>query len=323
MPEKSFQIATILIIETLILLICIFGIWKLIQSQKKTNVIRLDKQSLLFPKIEGLKYFYEPIPNSVREDIIEWLPEITKQFINSDSINSDREISIGKKAGTYRIMTMGDSFTYGMYVNTKDNWPSKLEQKLNRLVQCPSYSKFEVINLGFPGFDIQHSVNRYKIRGEKYNPDLIIWFLKEDDFTQFSEISNKLAEEMTAKKKYSTSKEKVDDYIKYLDQSVKDIAANYSKSEIERTQNAFFSEFSSHYSGTLLLTTMPYTSENYKLQMQNWTVRRNNSYFLDKFSDLDIYKYPDGHPNVLGHQKIADITYEELVRTVFSECVRK
>lgn len=321
MKQKYINISIVLILETIVLLYCSYSILKFIQNhQKQTNIIQLDKQNLLFPQIEGLKYFYEPKPNSIREDNIEWLSEIKKQFINSDSINSDRDFSVEKKNGTFRIITMGDSFTYGLYVNTNENWPYRLEQLLNKSITCPMYKDFEIINLGFPGYDIQHAVYRYKTRGKKYNPDLIIWFLKEDDFTQFTEISKKLADEKTAGISYKSNTERLNDYIKYLDESVQEIAVKYSQKEIEEIQNSLISEFSSFFSGKLLFTTMPYTSEVYKYRMQEWTSRRKSTFFLDKFTDTDAYKYPDGHPNALGHKKIADITYEALVQTVFTDC---
>ena len=58
---------------------------------------------------------------------------------------------IKKNKDTFRIITLGDSFTFGMYINTKDNWTELLEDKLNSDMGCKNISMFEVINLGVGG----------------------------------------------------------------------------------------------------------------------------------------------------------------------------
>ena len=87
-----------------------------------------------------------------------------------------------------------------MFVNTKDNWSKKLEDILNKnLSKCNKINKFEVINLGEYGYDIQYSVERYKIRRQKYKPHLILWFLKNDDFEEINEIMRENEEKYKVK----------------------------------------------------------------------------------------------------------------------------
>jgi len=103
-----------------------------------------------------------------------WLGYTPAYTINSDTLNDGSEYQIQKPKDTYRIMTLGDSFTFGFYVNTYDSYPETLERLLN---EQPCNNKFEVLNLGLPGYDIRQSLERFKRRGSKYNPDLVIWFL--------------------------------------------------------------------------------------------------------------------------------------------------
>ena len=107
--------------------------------------------------------------------------------INSDTFNERFDYEINKDDKTFRIITLGDSFTFGYIVDTKNNWTELLEDKLNQL-HCANFDKIEVINLGVVGYDIQYSVERFKLRGKKYNPDLVLWLLKGDDFQEIKEI---------------------------------------------------------------------------------------------------------------------------------------
>ena len=77
----------------------------------------------------------------------------------------DFEYSPKKPDGTYRILVIGDSIAYGWAVPLKGVYAKKLEEKLN---QDPnSTRKYEVINLGVPGYNISQIVERLKEKGLK------------------------------------------------------------------------------------------------------------------------------------------------------------
>lgn len=96
-----------------------------------------------------------------------------------------RGYSVEKPSGTFRIVVLGDSFTFGQGVKKDETFPKKLELILNK---SATGTKFEVINLGFCGLNTvgelemlaQRGLNpetwepdeRY--RGLAYQPDLII-----------------------------------------------------------------------------------------------------------------------------------------------------
>jgi len=127
----------------------------------------INKDELIFSEEGNLKYFYERKPNSIDSKKQEWLPnnydyEIT---INAESLNERFDYSSDKPQDVFRIITIGDSFTYGKYVNTKENYPERLEDLLNKELKCQNIKRFEVINLGMGGYDIEYSVHRFKIRG--------------------------------------------------------------------------------------------------------------------------------------------------------------
>lgn len=160
------------------------------QSQilgENININPIPKEDIIFPASDSdsdLKNFYEPKANKDITKKPGWLPldyayTIT---INEDSLNERFDYALEKNPDVFRIAAIGDSFTYGLYVNTRDNYPERFEDLLNDDSLCGYNKKFEVINLGYGGYDIEYSVERFKVRGQKYNPDLVLWFVKDDDF---------------------------------------------------------------------------------------------------------------------------------------------
>ena len=109
-----------------------------INIYRQTNVLGaqvkispIDKKSMVPNPDSELKHFYEPIANSTEEDIAPWLKEKTEYYVNSDSLREDKEYAINKPASTFRIITLGDSFTYGSSVHLQENYPKQLENLLN------------------------------------------------------------------------------------------------------------------------------------------------------------------------------------------------
>jgi len=129
MPKvRKSSIVFIVLIE--IFLIIILGFYIKTKNTPKKSIYILKRNNLVFNSNSQLKYFYEPKSNT-KEKATRWAPEwtIPSTFktdgiyytINSDSLNERFNYSIEKPKNTYRIITLGDSFTFGVFVNTKDN----------------------------------------------------------------------------------------------------------------------------------------------------------------------------------------------------------
>lgn len=136
-------------------------------------------------KIHG---FYEPTPLHTEIQFSEWYHPKVRYTINADTLNDRFDYDVQKNSRVFRIATLGDSFTFGMYVNTQENYSERLEDMMRALPYCGSL-RGEVINLGVPGYDIEFSKERYMVRGQKYNPDLLILFIVYNDFTERSSMS--------------------------------------------------------------------------------------------------------------------------------------
>ena len=81
--------------------------------------------------------------------------------------------------GHTRILALGDSNTYGLYLSEQEAWPFQLQQILNR--ENPS-RPVEVLNLGYPG------TNSYRVREnlpgllDKLAPDIVLIMVGFNDF---------------------------------------------------------------------------------------------------------------------------------------------
>lgn len=53
------------------------------------------------------------------------------------------EYPIVEPAGIFRMVMFGDSFTFGLFVNTFEYYTELLENSLNK-TDCPPYTGFEV-----------------------------------------------------------------------------------------------------------------------------------------------------------------------------------
>lgn len=185
--RRNDLIFVFLVIEILVL-IALFVLIKKKLDSRQVSVVHVDKSAVDFPQTVPTPFvnFYEPKPNIVDSGDENWLTFTPRYTINSDSLNEVKDYPVQKPKNTFRIITIGDSFTFGQFVNTKDNWTEQLEGDLNKM--C-SDSKYEVINLGVHGYDLAFTEYRYEKRGEKYDPDLILYLLKEDDFTEIKSIT--------------------------------------------------------------------------------------------------------------------------------------
>ena len=85
--------------------------------------------------------------------------------INSQGLR-DREYSLVKPVGAYRILMLGDSTTLGWGVKAEDTVAKVLERTLG--------PPFEVINAGVGNYGTVQELTYYKTRGRLFHPDFVI-----------------------------------------------------------------------------------------------------------------------------------------------------
>ena len=143
-------------------------------------------------KISGL--LWEPTPGAdVKVDGVRYK-------VNSKGLR-DYEYFMEKPEGVFRIAVMGDSVTWG-YTEMENTYPKILEKELKRIYRN---RKFEILNFGIQGIDLQHHLGLLREKVVQYKPDLVVlgyclndirfskiydsplamWFLQHSNFLDF------------------------------------------------------------------------------------------------------------------------------------------
>lgn len=260
----------------------------------KKTVLTPEYQYAVIASPSGfLKYFYEPRPG-VQELNLSWLGKQydyrIKHSINADTFNQLTDIPVAKPKNTKRIITIGASFTFGGNVNTKDSYPSKLQEIIDS--SCKGNTRYQVINLGVFGYDIQYSVERYRKRGVKYDPDIVIWYLTADNFEKIQEWK--------------------------AERIVKDMPW----SEKSKIQAWHLRDLNEYFKKDLVFVSMPTLSWTYSQLLVTVKNNRQKTYVYRDSPDVvalhDVF--PDQHPNEKGYKLIAEDIFRYLKKSNLIKC---
>lgn len=93
----------------------------------------------------------------------------------------DRERTVAKPPGTYRIAVIGDSFSEAMQVELDDTYWSILERELNQRGAVPG-KRVEVLNFGVSGYGTAQQLAMLRHYVGPYDPDMVLLqFLASND----------------------------------------------------------------------------------------------------------------------------------------------
>lgn len=292
-------------------LIVILSLAKKILNYKKnilgqTSVNPITKKSIIISPLDSLKYFYEPKPN------IKYHFFNTEYFINSDGLHETKDYSIGKPEDTFRIITLGDSFTFGLFVGDGENWPAILENKLISKYPLLCKKKIEVINLGVEGYDFTYAIERFNRRGKKYHPDLLLWlnvnFLRNRELMKEAEkeVKDLLLTPTPYEDRYYSWRLIFNKYLnKYSQELIIEYQTNLLEQFIEKNK-------------TLPIVFLDVENQ-YHFVFEK-LANKKNVFFkpIEYTSSMAIEG--DGHPNQYGHQKIAQEVMEFLLKNKLIPC---
>lgn len=249
-----------------------------------------------------LRYFYEPLPNFENIQENPWAHTVPHIKTNSDTLNNLNDIPWGEKGGL-NIVAMGDSFTYGQYIDTDKNWVGKLERHLNQSFK----QAFTVINLGVEGYDIEYSVERFRLRGVKYEPKLIIWLLKNDDFISIADRLAPLVQINGGLDKLVGTKDRAT----YIDNAVNNMIKDMGGMRyLLSYQKERMMSLRKYYSGPILIMYLDLADDQLKV-LSDWSKQDKNVHLfsLPNIRQDKSYYFPDFHPTEKGHDLIEQALY--------------
>jgi lysophospholipase L1-like esterase len=98
----------------------------------------------------------------------------------------DYEYTETKPAKTYRIVVLGDSTTAGAGVRDVGNtYTKQLEKRLN--TNNSTGMRYEVLNMGVTGYHTMQEIETLRVKGLKYNPDVVLVTFCMNDFDLHSD----------------------------------------------------------------------------------------------------------------------------------------
>lgn len=92
---------------------------------------------------------------------------------------SRRDVDAAWLSDRGRVLCVGDSNTYGLYVEREQTWPSRLEALWNERPDAPA---MEVSNLGFPGMNSSRVLRDFPRLLTTFEPHVVILMLGANDF---------------------------------------------------------------------------------------------------------------------------------------------
>ncbi len=323
----------LILLQLIIVLALLFNILYKNQSVL-VSINEISPKTIDFPYSSTFKYYYEPRPNSIQTIDPKLVVELgypagtqIRYKINADGLNQIPNYTATKSAGVYRIVTLGDSFTFGQNVNTEDNYPSQLEKKLNSSLKCTNIKKFEVINLGVYGYDIAYSVERYKLRGQKYNPDLILWFIINTDWTRLDELQIPKTASFDAQLQASGEEAKLEKqgiFYKGWEEAQQQILQTLGgERNILRLQKKYLESVNDYYKGPLILFNFPSQDVNSLNIINGFVKDRQHTYFYGNLANIyqnQKYYLGDSHPSSQGYTLIVNDLYNYLTQNNIIPC---
>jgi lysophospholipase L1-like esterase len=284
----------------------------LVKKRVLPSVFKIDKDKVEVKGTKTLKYFYDLKPNHTDELELDWLPEKVIQTINADALNERYNYLPVKPDNTFRIMALGDSFTYGVFISTNKNWTEVLEDELNDKFVCKNQNKFEVINLGVYGYDVEYAVERFRLRGKKYDPDLIVWMLT--DSTRILEKTYPSIEKCQAQDQELT--DGPSNYDCSLE-AQRELLKQLGRDNMDQYIADSFDKIFDFYHNKILVVDI---DEAHDKILEKTAYKE----FIDElgliFHNKNYLKLPDRHPNIEGHRFLADRIYEYLIKNKIIDC---
>jgi lysophospholipase L1-like esterase len=95
----------------------------------------------------------------------------------------DREWTLEKPPGTFRVAVIGDSFTMADGIEIEDVYHSIMEERLN----AQGGRRYEFLNFGVAGYQLPQYVAVIEKRALAYHPDLVLVGFSTNDFVWFED----------------------------------------------------------------------------------------------------------------------------------------
>jgi lysophospholipase L1-like esterase len=103
---------------------------------------------------------------------------VAEGFLRAASLFASDRAGVWRPGAAVRILSVGDSHTYGTSVSDEESYPAQLQGLLDEVEP----GRFSVINLGIPGISSTQVRRRLGANVARYEPDLVIVWCGVNDY---------------------------------------------------------------------------------------------------------------------------------------------
>lgn len=247
----------------------------------------------------------------------------TEVCINSAGFR-DYEYSQEKPDTVFRILMLGDSFTFGWGVGLNNTVPKKLEQLLNT-----GDLRVEVLNFGVPAHGTIEEIGFLEEVGIDHNPDLVLFLFEPDDFrnwTRYGPILENLKVNYIANHPSVSYEEAEAMVISSAFERLTDLEANESINSLSLRINPYLEKLTAlslDKNFTVIFVIEQNCLQNQKLFLESASARFDFSMFYvdgSEHPDYDPLKWSlhplDAHPTPLANRVKAELIAGELQKRI-------
>lgn len=156
----------------IILLIALFGVAAILEISARILLPNINVLlTIVSPTEDNRNYVLTPNATTIYRGLYEESNMETIWRINAQGLRADTTIE-KKPTDVFRILTYGDSETFGWSVDLDETWQRQMEQ-IDKNIQ--------VINLGVPGYNIESIANHIEKTLTNLEPDLVIYLFNKND----------------------------------------------------------------------------------------------------------------------------------------------
>ena len=138
---------------------------KIALNPELMNSYRVILDTPYIQRAANTDLYYELKPNL---DVI----HSGKPLVTNSRGLADKEYSLEKPAGTYRVIVLGSSWSMATGVGTQDSYQAVLEERLGNIM---SDQRVEVINFGVEYYGLAEIIATARQKAMEYDPDMIIF----------------------------------------------------------------------------------------------------------------------------------------------------
>ena len=257
-------------------------------------------------------------------------PNLNIQGLDHDFITNqfgirDKPYRLIKQDSVYRMTLLGGSYEMGSAVSNHQNFEYLTEERLNENFTDSNYKAIEIWNFAAGGYYIIEHLELLNTEVFKYKPDAVIYFAHSDERNKMiKDISNIIKRNIPIKYPFlqkvinlcGVNSEMSEKQIKQLLTPYIDCILQWSYAEMA----SICKKNNAKIIWIYLLTTEDTVNENeyntiYKFAKQAGAITLNikNPYKNIPRSQIQISE-TNTHPNILGHQLIANDFYKEIIK---------